>query len=138
MNADFTFIDDPDVNYPVGIYKDIKVYFVHYKTEEEASTKWKERSKRIIWDDIYVIATGHGGLECDELMRRFDNLKYKNKVMFTSKSWPQYIWAKQVKILHEVDHMPPLSEIAAISGKRYYETAFDLPDWINECEKRKD
>lgn len=100
----------------------------------EAVQKWIERSKRIVWDDIYIIATGHGGLESPDLMEQFNRLKYKNKIMFTSHYWPQYEWAKQVKILNEIEHMPPLSEFATIGGKRYYETAFDLVDWIVRCE----
>lgn len=61
-------------------------------------------------------------------MEQFDRLEYKNKIMFTSHHWPQYESAKQVKILNEIEHMPPLSEFATISGKRYYETAYDLVD----------
>ena len=137
MDGEFTFIDEPEFDYPVGIYKDIKVYFVHYKTEQESVQKWVERSKRILWDNIYVIATGHGGLECTELMERFDRLEYENKIMFTSHSWAQYRWAKQVKILKDIEHMPPLSEVATLGGKRYYETAFDLADWIAKNEKKK-
>lgn len=131
----FTLVECPELDYPVGICKDIKVFFVHYKTLAEATEKWIKRSERIIWDKIYIIASGHGGLESEEYMERFDRLKYANKIMFTSKEWPQYSWAKQVKILHEIDHMPPLTEIATITGLRYYETAFDLADWISNNQK---
>ena len=125
------------MTYPVGVLNDIKAYFVHYKTSEIAVKKWKERSNRIIYNNIYIIATGHGGLETPELMKRFDDLNYKNKIMFTSHDWPQYRWAKQVKILKEIEHMPPLSEIATLSGRRYYETAFNIADWIRDCEQNK-
>lgn len=134
-DGDFKFIKNPKEGYPVGCCRDIKVYFVHYKSNEEAKGKWVERFKRIIWDDIYVIATGHGGLETPELMERFNNLPYKNKIMFTSHAWPEYPWAIQVKVLHEMEHMPPLSEFATFSGKRYYETCFDLVEWIIKYEK---
>lgn len=123
-------------SFPVGEYKDIHVSFVHYKSEEEAQSKWCEREKRIIWNDIYIIATGHNGLEAPELMSRFDALPYQ-KVMFTQHEWPQYSWARQVKLLEKMKKLPPLTEFATLDGKRIYETDYDLSAWIAECEKRR-
>ena len=34
-------------NYPIGKLKDIEIFFLHYKSEEEAREKWERRCKRI-------------------------------------------------------------------------------------------
>lgn len=85
---------------------------------------------------IYIIATGHEGLEVPKLMERFNDLPYKNKVMFTYHEWPQYDWAKHVRMLDKVAEMPPLTEFATMTGKRIYDTAFDPAEWIAYCERQ--
>lgn len=122
----------PTINHPHGILNDVTFNFVHYKTFDEAVNKWKTRGQRFVWDDIYVIATGHDGLERTDLMERFDKLPYKNKIMFTFKKW-NYPWAIHVSRAHGVCR--PFTEFASLNGKRFYETAFDIPSWIEDCEK---
>lgn len=107
--------------------------FVHYATYGEAVAKWKRRGERFLWDHIYVIATGHDGLERADLMEQFDKLPYKNKIMFTFGKW-NYPWAHQVKRAHGVCR--PFTEFASLMGKRFYETAFDIPSWIVSCEEQ--
>lgn len=43
---DVTFIEDNSVPYPVGMVGDVRIDFVHYKSKEEARTKWNERKKK--------------------------------------------------------------------------------------------
>jgi uncharacterized protein (DUF1919 family) len=119
--------------FPVGVLNGMCVSFVHYKTLEEGKEKWKERAKRVLNDHIYVIATGHNGMETPHNMELFDQLPYKHKVMFTFGKWEQYDWAKQVKHSHGKDI--PFTGIVTLTGKRFYETAkFDLSRWIRRCE----
>lgn len=47
MGYDLKFTTEEGIEYPVGLLKDIKIYFQHYKTEEEAKAKWNERAKRM-------------------------------------------------------------------------------------------
>lgn len=128
----FTEYVHPTIQHPHGILNGVTFNFVHYKTFEEAILKWGNRSQRFIPDHVYVIATGHDGMECAELMEKFDKLPYKNKIMFTFNKW-DYPWAYQVKCAHGV--MRPFTEFASLTGQRFYETAFDIPSWIVECEK---
>ena len=39
--------------HPVAKLNNITIYFQHYHTEEEARTKWRERCKRINFDNIH-------------------------------------------------------------------------------------
>ena len=131
---DFKEYIHPTIEHPHGILHGVTFNFVHYKTFEEAIDKWTSRGKRFIWDHVYVIATGHDGMECAELMEKFDKLPYKNKVMFTINKW-DYPWAYQVRRAHGI--IRPFTEFASLTGQRFYETAFDLPSWIIECESNK-
>lgn len=77
-----------ECSYPVGelTYRDltIKLFFMHYKTFEEALAKWEERKQRIDFCNLFIIwefASEHGPDK--ELLNRFLNLKYQNKVLIT-------------------------------------------------------
>lgn len=79
---------DNRFNYPCGLLGDIEIRFNHYKTFDEAVTKWEERKKRIDWENLFVI--GIDGDNCTyETMKRFDNLPYQNKVIFTHVPYPE-------------------------------------------------
>lgn len=75
-----------DESFPVGIihgdYGDVRIYFRHYKSFEEAITKWKERVERIRWSNLYVIM--EGGFVNDAVLKDFATLPYKNKVVITA------------------------------------------------------
>lgn len=131
-NADFELVEQNVNPHPHGKLHNVVVNFVHYKTLDDGIAKWKIRSNRILWNHIYVVATGHDGMEVPELMERFDNIPYKHKIMFTFGDWPRYKWAKQVKCAHGVKR--PFTEFATLTGKRFYETSFDLAEWIKKCE----
>jgi uncharacterized protein (DUF1919 family) len=135
-NPEFEKEEHNDAPYPLGFLKGVGgVSFVHYKTFETAVEKWRQRSQRVLWSHVYIIATGHDGLETSELMAAFDRLPYKNKIMFTFGKWSQYDWAKQVKF--KTYGQPfPFTNIATFTGKRIYETAnFNLSKWIRRCEE---
>lgn len=75
--------------YPVGILGDIKIFFQHYTTFDEAKYKWNERTKRVKWDNLYVIMVQ--GEDCTEQdIVEFDSLYFKHKVCFTAKEYPKY------------------------------------------------
>ena len=76
-----------DYSYPVGLLKDIKIYFQHYANFQEAKAKWEERIKRIHWDNLYIMMVQREGCD-DNMVARFNNLPYKHKVIFTAKSYP--------------------------------------------------
>lgn len=47
--------------YPIGRLGDITLYFMHYKSADEALSKWEERKKRINRDKIFVIMVERDG-----------------------------------------------------------------------------
>ena len=80
--------EDERFDYPTGMLGDIEIRFNHYNTFEEAVAKWEERKKRINWDNLFIL--GIDGDNCSyESLKRFDELPYKNKVIFTHIPYPE-------------------------------------------------
>lgn len=67
--------------YPIGFLDDIKIYFMHYSSPEEAVEKWEERKQRINFNKIFVIMVERDGFD-DEVFKDFLNIKYP-KILFT-------------------------------------------------------
>jgi len=128
--GEMKFIQTEEVRYPVAHIDDVEIRFVHYRTPEEAELIWRRRAARIVWDNLFIVATDHDGMKRPDLLKRFDCLPYKNKIMFVSEEYPEYDWAilvPQFKGRHQVKVMTAL---ANMQGERYYETCFDIANWI--------
>ena len=74
--------------YPVGMLGDVEIHFVHYRSFEEGVRKWSERATRLRMDNIFVMMTERDGCTLEDL-QAFDALPYRNKVVFTYKTYPQ-------------------------------------------------
>ncbi len=91
---------------------DIKLYFLHYNSEEEAIQKWEERKKRIIKDKIFVICTDRDGFD-DECMEKFKNIKLPKALITCNEKWRNYpfvIYLEQYKNLTQVPDTIPTRE----------------------------
>lgn len=87
MAIPLEFAIEEGIDYPIGLLDDIKIYFQHYNTEEEAVRKWNERKARINYDNLYVLFKENGKVTKDDLIA-FDRLDYQNKIVFTHQSYP--------------------------------------------------
>ncbi len=137
-NASFEFYDCPGHPYPIARINGIEVRFVHYKTREECVAKWRERFERVVWDNIFVIATDHDGMYKDEWKERFDRLPYSNKIMFVATNTPKYDWEIPVRQFLGRNNVEIMTSFANFMGERYYETAFDIAKWIVEHSTKND
>ncbi len=130
MDKEIIEIKVDSVSYPVGMLDDIKLWFVHYKTFEDAVNTWNRRKKRINWDNIRVMLTVRE--ECnDDILSRFEKLPYK-KVAFANEEHPNFasvIFAnKNGKQLSGY-----ISDIINIFGKRGYQTGgFNYIKFLNK------
>lgn len=95
--------------YPVAILHgkpgDVKVYFTHYNSEDEAQKKWEERKKRVNLDNLFILMDGDNCTE--QQIRTFDALPQQHKAIITMAEYPELksVWAikhpdyKQAQIL---------------------------------------
>ena len=71
--CDLKFIQEEGITYPIGLLDDIKIYFMHYKSEEQASEKWNSRTKRINFDNLFIMMTDRDGCTIEHI-KQFDEL----------------------------------------------------------------
>ena len=67
--------------FPVAKLKDIEVYFMHYKTNEEAVEKWYRRVKRINPNHMLFKLSQREMCSSDDV-KKFLDLPYPNKLCF--------------------------------------------------------
>lgn len=118
-------------NYPVGIgVHGEMIHFMHYETFETAMKSWKKRMLRLDKNNMGIMLTNFGG--GDDLLERFENLPFKNKVCFTDKFYPDYPHTFYVKG-YNPNNGRNLYATQSITGKRYIDQ-FDYVDFINHLE----
>lgn len=85
---------DAGLGYPVGIgYGDTRIYFLHYGSWQEAEAKWRERLPRIDTDNMGIMLSnidmpGAASADRKDILRRFDRLPMRHKVVFTPRPEP--------------------------------------------------
>lgn len=82
--------------YPIARLDDIEIYFMHYKTEEEAAEKWYRRCKRINFDNI-IFKVSQREKYTKEDMVEFINMKDKKLICFTYDDIPNAIVVKELE-----------------------------------------
>ncbi len=120
---------DMGPQFPIGILKDIKIYFMHYNTPEEALSKWEERKKRINKDKIFVIMVDCNGFN-DEDFENFKNIKYP-KYLLTNKK--EHIFEDSVYMPRYKD----LKEVPDVIPGRWMYYKMALPNAIQKAMNRE-
>ena len=132
MNYDLKFTTEDGIDYPVGLLNDIKIYFQHYKTENEAKEKWNERICRMDYNNLFILFTDRDGCTEQDLID-FDNLPYKNKVVFVNKPHPNIKSAFVIKGFENENSVGPcMAYKSKLSYKKYYDD-FDYVEWFNSA-----
>lgn len=119
-----------EYKYPVGRLDDITIHFAHYLSSEEANKKWKERTERINFDNLYVALLQSNDCSYKDLMN-FDKIPMQNKVCFTYEDYPQ------IKPHVRIKGFETRKDVGTISYYKHYFTIrknyddFDYVKWFN-------
>ena len=92
--------------YPIGKIDDITLYFMHYKSPQEALIKWEERKKRINKDKIFVIMVEGTGFT-KQNFEDFKKLKYP-KLLFTRNKNYKYEHSLYLPKYKKLDKIPDI------------------------------
>ncbi|RCR67626.1 DUF1919 domain-containing protein [Larkinella punicea] len=97
INSDLVFIKANESKYknnietqeyPIALLdNEVEIHFLHYTSEIMAKKNWKKRSSRINKTNMLVKFSDRD-LCTKELIERFDNLPFNNKICFTTKKYP--------------------------------------------------
>lgn len=126
-----TFIQS-EKPYPVAKLADLKVHFMHYRNSQEAQQKWLARSARMNLDNLFIMMTDKDdaqGIAYEDLVA-FDQLPFKNKVVFTRKPYPEFKSAFYIKGFEKQNQVGDLFTFSGWNGVKYYDQ-FDYVAWFN-------
>lgn len=126
-----TFIQS-EKPYPVAKLADLKVHFMHYRNSQEAQQKWLARSARMNLDNLFIMMTDKDdaqGIAYEDLVA-FDQLPFKNKVVFTRKPYPEFKSAFYIKGFEKQNQVGDLFTFSGWNGVKYYDQ-FDYVTWFN-------
>ncbi len=135
LSKELTFTTLDEYNYPIGVLDDIKIHFMHYKSEQDAKLSWEKRSKRINFDNLFFIFTDRDGCTYEDL-KAFDSLPYKNKVVFTNKKYKEFKSAYYIKGFEKEESIGQLHLFTTkYLGKKGYDH-FNYVKWLNKGMKK--
>ena len=121
-----------ELDYPVGKLDDIEIHFLHYKSQDEALSKWIKRTERMnkIKDlnnfyfkncDMYETT--------EEILQQFHKLPFKNKISFSY---------HEFKSLKKFEHIQVKqsnkTKIHVPNGVKLFKLTFlyfNLPAWLS-------
>ncbi len=131
LNCELEFVEEDGINYPIGLLDDVRIYFQHYTTAEQAKEKWVERSKRINYENLFIMFTDRDGCTYQNLCD-FDALPYKNKVVFTHIPYPELKSAFYIQGWESEESVGLCFEYkSSFSIKKHYDD-FDYIKWFNQ------
>ncbi|HHF4939029.1 TPA: DUF1919 domain-containing protein [Haemophilus influenzae] len=136
QNMDFyrtqplTFVQT-EKSYPVGKLADLEIHFMHYHSEQEANEKWQLRTSRMKLDNLFIMMTDRDGAT-EKDIQLFDQLPFKNKVIFTHKPYPAFKSACYIKGFEKQNQVGHIFEFSGWNGKKYYDQ-FDYVKWFNQA-----
>ena len=136
FNMEMEEIKQNEYEYPIAKLGDITLYLVHYKSVQDAQIKWRERSERFKenWggesQNMFCIMNDRNWCTEQDLID-FDNLPYRNKVVFTHVPHPEIKCAYYIRGFENDDYIGTMTKfVTPFSIKRVMDQ-FDFVDWIN-------
>lgn len=108
--------------------KKIELHFLHYHSFSECCELWEKRKKRLNKNNLFIVMAAFDKAE-EECVKRFDNLPFKNKVIFIERPMPAYKSAYYIKG-YEHTGLGVLSRFSGFCGKRIFDQ-FDFVKWFN-------
>lgn len=136
QNIDFyrtqplTFVKT-EKSYPVGKLAALDIHFMHYHSEQEANEKWQLRTSRMNFDNLFIMMTDRDGVT-EKDIQLFDQLPFKNKVIFTHKPYPAFKSTYYIKGFEKQNQVGDIFEFSGWNGKKYYDQ-FDYVKWFNQA-----
>lgn len=133
LNIPIKFTREDGIDYPIGVLDDIRIYFQHYSSEEEAIEKWNRRKERINYQNMFVLFSDRDGCSYNDLVS-FDSLPYKNKIVFTHVAYPELRSAFYIEGFEKDDSVGICSELMPHGFGKLYLDQFDYVSWFNKGE----
>ena len=125
------FIKADGIDYPVALLGDVKIYFQHYLSEKDAAYYWQKRAEKLNLNHVYILFTDRDGCTYENLLR-FDRLKYKHKIVFVHKEYPEIKSSVYIPGFEQQDCVGMCMDFKNRFTYKRYLDSFDYVAWFNE------
>ena len=110
---------------------DIKDYIKSITSNNPlAELKWKERVKRIRWDNIFMFIEERDGIKKQDF-EKLSALPFRGVVAFTCNDYPDIPYCVYLKKYHKDGQVGNILKKHFIDDSREYEQYFDFVQWFN-------
>lgn len=130
LKKKLVFFEHPEYSCPCARLGDITIHFTHYKTMEEAKTKWYERMKRIDKNNLFVFIEERDGLTKEEICE-LRKLNVKGLVVFTAHEYSNIPYTVYLSKYNRNGEVGNILKKSYITGQHEYESFFDFVSWFN-------
>ncbi|MCQ2075922.1 MAG: DUF1919 domain-containing protein [Bacteroidaceae bacterium] len=135
LNQELRFVSGI-ASYPTAYLGDLLLYFVHYKTEDEARTSWNNRKGRINKDKLYIICSDRPSSNqsvTHEMMLSLKNVKCANKVIFSTRQYDDIDYIVHLPKDKDGDYVKiyMMDKYPVIKFWKW-EMKWDYVKWLNE------
>ena len=129
INKQLVFVGDERYDYPVGMIGDVKLFFNHSKSEEEAKKDWERRKTRINYDNLYIIMYDRDGITEDDI-KTLNEVNCKNIIVLSDKERPDIDYVKTIVPNYEAEFGYQFLDKDKY-GIRTFEKQWDFVEWLN-------
>ncbi len=134
LNERLIFYNDPNFDCPcakIGSGEmQISIHFTHYSNQEDAKKSWYTRSKRINFDNIFVILMERDGLTKKEIIE-LGKINVKGLVIFTAHEYLDIPYACFISKYKKHGEVGNILRRSFWNDKKEYEHYFDFVSWFN-------
>ena len=134
MEQPLVFIEDRR-EYPVALLGDVKIYFRHYHSRDEAAEAWERRKKRMSPDHLFILFSERNGCTYEDL-KAFDALPYARKAVITTKEYPEIQPAVYIEEFED-EKASGIGTRYRKGGCRRYIDDFDYVEWFRSGKIRR-
>ena len=132
LSCDLEFYEQDVYDFPCAYLGDINVNFTHYRSSEEARSKWNERKERIIKDNMYIFLEERDGLSKEQI-QQLNSLQVRGLVIFTANEYKDIPYAVYIKKYKKDGEVGNILKRSILTGSREYEKYFDFVQWFNNA-----
>jgi glycosyltransferase involved in cell wall biosynthesis len=101
LSCDIEEVFERFTPFPVGVMRrgenSVRLYFMHYKSFDEAVSAWKRRAVRVDRGRIFIVMSLVGSEISPEVVRGFEALPFENKVLLAGAEAGELEYLKGVK-----------------------------------------
>lgn len=129
LAQDLEFIET-DAGYPVAQCGDIRIWFNHYTSEEDARAKWESRKKRIRRDNLFILMSERDGIGREDIVK-LGEVPCRGRVIFTSHRYDDIPYAVFLPPYEGEEEVGYYLQKNPLTDRTVMERYFDFTKWLN-------